>query len=144
MNANRRILKVFLGAPGDLQEERKAASRVVEEENRNHAHINGFQIELVGWEETIAQQGRPQAVINRDLEQCDYFVGIMWQRWGSPPGHLYSSGFEEEFCLSVERQEKTDKPEISLLFKTPLKDLLEDPGEQLTKVLSFKEKLIKE
>ena len=106
MVLSRNVIKVFLASPGGLQEEREAANDIVNEENRNHAYRNDFQIELVGWEDTIAQQGRPQEVINRDLDQCEYFVGLMWQRWGTPPGpkgHPYSSGFEEEYYRSVKR-----------------------------------------
>lgn len=143
----RKILKVFLASPGDLADERIAASQVVEEENRNHAHSNNLHIELVGWEETVSQTRRAQEAINRDLDQCEYFVGMMWQKWGSPPGpegHPYTSGFEEEYCRSLERRAKSGKPDISLLFKSPNRDRLEDPGNEMRKVLEFRRKVIDE
>ena len=140
----RRVIKVFLGSPGDLQEERATARQVVDEENRNHAHEQGYQIELVGWEDTIAQARRAQEAINRDLDQCECFVGLMWQKWGTPPGlkgHPYTSGFEEEFRRSVDRRTNTNIPEISLLFKVPSRDRIEDPGEEIKKVLQFKKEI---
>ncbi|SCB32458.1 DUF4062 domain-containing protein [Rhizobium hainanense] len=143
----RKIVKVFLGSPGDLSPERTAASRVTQEINRNHADFWNVQIELVGWEDTVSRFGRAQSVINQDLDQCEYFVGMMWQRWGSPPGdetHPYSSGFEEEFQRSVERRAKTGTPEISLLFKVPEEGRMQDPGKELTKVLQFKKAVIDE
>lgn len=86
MTTNRTIIKIFLASPGDLQDERRAAKRIVDEENANHAIKQGYQFELVGWEDTVAQQGRAQETINRDLDQCNFFVGALWKRWGSPPG----------------------------------------------------------
>lgn len=141
----RKIIKVFLGSPGDLVEERKAAKRIVDEENRNHAVPQGYQFELVGWEDTVAQHGRAQAVINRDLDQCSYFVGVLWKRWGTPPGPEggpYTSGFEEEYQRSAARYENTGKPDISLLFRTVSSDESSDAGPQLKKVLDFKRSFV--
>ena len=143
----RKIIKVFLGSPGDLEEERKAAKVIVEEENANHANALGYHIDLVGWEDTVSQRRRAQDAINVDLDQCEYFVGLMWKKWGTPPGpegHPYSSGFEEEYRRSVERHEKSGKPEISLLFKNIPKDDLSDVGKQLEKVLAFQKEINEE
>jgi hypothetical protein len=139
----RSIIKIFLASPGDLIDERKAAKRIVDEENINHAIPQGVQFELVGWEDTVAQHGRAQAVINRDLDQCNYFVGLLWKRWGTPPGPNdgpYSSGFEEEYERSETRYNKTGKPHISLLFKAVSNAEISDAGPQLTKVLKFKKR----
>jgi hypothetical protein len=143
----RKIVKVFLGSPGDLEEERKAAKVIVDEENANHANELGYHIDLVGWEDTVSQRRRAQDAINVDLDQCEYFVGLMWKKWGTPPGskgHPYSSGFEEEYWRSVARHERTGKPEISLLFKEVSKDDLLDVGKQLEKVLAFQREINEE
>ena len=145
MPNERKIIKIFLASPGDLQAERRLANRIVEEENRNHAIRRGYQIDLVGWEETVSQYGRPQAVINRELEQCEYFVGMIWRRWGTPPGdnsHPYSSGFEEEYELSRKRRRETGNPGMSLLFKSPPESQIGDPGDELKKVLAFRQRVI--
>lgn len=143
----RKIIKVFLGSPGDLEEERKAAKVIVDEENNNHANALGYHIDLVGWEDTVSQRRRAQEAINVDLDQCEYFVGLIWKKWGTPPGpdgHPYSSGFEEEYRRSVERHEKSGKPEISLLFKNIPKDDLSDIGKQLEKVIAFQNEINEE
>ncbi len=140
----RKIIKVFLGSPGDLEEERKAAKVIVDEENANHANALGYHVDLVGWEDTVSQRRRAQDAINVDLDQCEYFIGLMWKKWGTPPGpegHPYTSGFEEEYRRSVERHEKSGKPEISLLFKNIPKDDLSDIGRQLEKVLAFQKEI---
>ncbi|EMS99440.1 hypothetical protein H009_02468 [Agrobacterium tumefaciens str. Cherry 2E-2-2] len=147
MKTNRSVIKIFLGSPGDLVDERRAAKRIVDEENRNHANALGYHIELVGWEDTVAQHGRAQEIINRDLVQCDYFVGIVWKRWGTPPGPAgtpYSSGFQEEYEQSERRFEETGKPAISILFKDINDEDKRDVGPQLEQVLKFKKRFTEE
>jgi hypothetical protein len=146
MTAVRKIAKVFLASPGDLVEERRAAKSVVDEFNNQLADTFGYQVDLVGWEDTLPNYGRPQALINRDLEGCDLFVGMIWKRWGSPPdtGGPYTSGFEEEFQISVNRRESHGSPEISLFFKDIDSALLTDPGDQLKKVIEYRDKIIAE
>jgi len=142
----RNIIKVFLASPGDLVEERKAAKQIVDEENANHATEAGYQFELVGWEDTVAQHGRAQAIINRELDQCSYFVGMLWKRWGSPPGpdDEFSSGFEEEYKRSQARFLEFGVPNISVLFKEISDGDKRDAGPQLSKVLDFKRKFTDE
>lgn len=145
MAGTRRFVKVFLGSPGDLTEERKAAKVVVEDFNSELADTFGCQVELVGWEDTLPELGRPQEVINRDLDGCDLFVGMLWKRWGTPPGaSQYTSGFEEEFERSLARTEKEGRPAISLLLKQFTDSELTDPGEQLKRVIAFRERIFAE
>jgi hypothetical protein len=146
MAESRRLVKVFLASPGDLTDERKTAKLVVDEFNALLAEEFGYQVELVGWEDTVSVFGRPQATINRELDRCELFVGLMWKHWGTPPDitGTYSSGFEEEFSRSVARRLSTGAPEISLLFKEIAPEFLRDPGDELKKVLAFKNKLIAE
>jgi hypothetical protein len=82
MATTRKLLKVFLASPGDLAEEREIAKQVVDEFNSLHSDVFEFHVELVGWEDTVSVFGRPQATINKELERCEYFVGLMWKRWG--------------------------------------------------------------
>ena len=146
MADNRKVVKVFLASPGDLRDERRAAKAVVDELNAEYAEAFGYQVELVGWEDTVSVYGRPQAIINRELERCELFVGLMWKKWGTPPDDTgkYTSGFEEEFDTSLRRRLKEGRPEISLLFKEINPDFLRDQGPDLMKVLAFKKKLIDE
>ena len=99
MSTTRNILRAFLASPGDLEEERKAIRDVVSEFNDSWATQLGYQIDLTGWEDTVSGFGRPQHLINEDVDRCDLFIGMIWKRWGTPPSTdgPYSSGFEEEF-----------------------------------------------
>src|ERR1700733_9305480 len=119
MAESRKLIKVFLASPGDVVEERRLAKTVVDEVNQLLGDEFGCQVELVGWEDTVSVFGRPQATINRELERCDLFVGLMWKKWGTPPDTTgcHTSGFEEEFETTVARRSKHGRPEISLLLK---------------------------
>jgi hypothetical protein len=146
MATSRKIIKVFLASPGDLPDERQAAKQVVDEFNKQWADFSGTHVELVGWEDTVSKFGRPQDLINRDLDQCEFFIGVMWKHWGSPPSKdsRYTSGFEEEFERAVASRRRSNRPEISLLFKEIEPEFLKDPGEGLRKVMVFQKKIIDE
>ena len=142
MSSTRKILRTFLASPGDLQEERKAVRDVVDAFNVSLADEFGYQIELLGWEDTVARFGRPQHLINQDVvDRCDLFIGLIWKKWGMPPDNdgRFSSGFQEEFERSIARREDSGSPEIALFFKKIPDELIEDPGEDLKKVLKFRE-----
>lgn len=144
MPSTRKILRAFLASPGDLQDERRAIRDVVVEFNESWADELGYQVELLGWEETVAGYGRPQHLINQEVDRCDLFIGMIWKRWGTLPSRSdeFTSGFHEEFERSMARHERSDSPEISLFFKTIDKESMKDPGDQLKRVLKFKESIV--
>ena len=144
MPSTRKILHTFLASPGDLQDERKAIRDVVDEFNESWADNLGYQIELLGWEDTAARFGRPQHLINQYVDQCDLFIGLIWERWGTPPDNngRFSSGFHEEFERSIARREDSGSPEIALFFKKIPDGSMKDPGEDLKRVLEFRETII--
>lgn len=133
----RNVLKVFLASPSDLKDERKIVKDVVERVNIVVGRRVDWHIELFGWEDTLPAYSRPQSLINKDVDSCDLFLGMLWQRWGEPTGE-FSSGFEEEFMRACKRRKVTNSPEIWLFFKNIEEDRLKDPGEQLSKVVNFK------
>ncbi len=86
---------VFIASPGGLQNEREAFRKTIVEANEDALYRGAIFIP-VGWEDTFAGVGRPQEIINRDLRECDYFVLLLADRWGTPTGsgNDYSSGTE--------------------------------------------------
>ncbi len=144
MADSRKLVNIFLASPGDLSDERRIAKTVADEVNTIFANAFGYQVELIGWEDTVSVFGRPQATINRDLERCELFIGMVWKKWGTPPDTTgaYASGFEEEFELSVARRAREGRPEISLFFKNIDEQFMRDPGDQLQKVIAFKKKIV--
>lgn len=139
-----KIIRVFLGSPGGLSDERQTAKRVVDEVNLINSVHWGCQIKLVGWEETIAGIGRAQALINKDLDQCQFFVGLMWNRWGTAPDTdgKFTSGFEEEFERAKSMVANGGMFDLTLLFKNISDDQLHDPGPEVSRVLAFKKQCI--
>lgn len=133
-------VRIFLASPGDLHEERGRAREVVESINRQMGRRLGWHLDLLGWEDTLPGAGRPQSLINEDVDACDLFIGVLYKRWGSSPGGEsdYTSGFEEEFERARSRHLSTKKPEIWLFFKDFDAELLGDPGEQLQRVIDFR------
>lgn len=111
--------------------------------NKQIAPLLGFRVELMAWEETLPGCGRPQDIINQELDVCELFIGMMWKKWGTPPAvqSSYSSGFEEEFERSSLRRKKTGKPEMAMFFKKVDPEFLVDPGKDLKKVREFQDRL---
>jgi hypothetical protein len=101
----------------------------------------------VGWENTLGGVGRPQSLINEDIVACDYFILLLWDRWGSTPNVAgagpYSSACEEEFSLALQCLRDPGKPirQIVVFFKAVAPQQMADPGEQLRKVLDFRRKM---
>ena len=133
---------VFIASPSDVNAERDAARDSVERINRLVAKHNGFLLEPIGWEDVPPRQAiRSQEAINPYVEKARIFIGILNQRFGSSTGKA-DSGTEEEFNIAEDRwNRETPKPEIMLFFKNVLDDRLCDPGEQLQKVMAFRERV---
>ncbi len=144
MADSKKHIRVFLASPGDLQEERVAAKAIVDHINKMLSDFEGYHVDLIGWEDTLPQYGRAQAVINQDLVTCELFVGMLWERWGTPPSKdgSYTSGFEEEYDIAITSRRENNRPEICLFLKDIDPKLLRDPGEDTKKVLAFRENLI--
>ncbi len=141
-----KIVGVFIGSPGGLDAERKVAKRVVDEINESHADNWGCQIRLVGWEATLPGYSRAQSLINQDLDKCDYFVGVLWDHWGSQTDDgdsKYTSGFEEEFERAKKRVEAGLMKDIALYFKEIDERQLKDQGPSLKNVIAFRESCAK-
>ncbi len=141
MQRTQQVFTIFLASPSDVQKEREIADRVVELLNKSMANRLGWDIKLRLWEDTPPVYGRPQDAINPILDTCDLFVGLVWERWGQPTGNN-SSGFEEEFERAKANRKKSGSPEICLFFKTVEESKKKDPGEQLKRVLDFKNQQI--
>jgi hypothetical protein len=116
-----KIIRVFIASPGGLENERVAAKRIMDEINQSHAENWGCQFKLVGWEATLPGNSRAQSLINQDLDKCEYFVGLLWNHWGSKPDDRdskFTSGFEEEFERAKARAEKSLADSVIALLST--------------------------
>jgi hypothetical protein len=136
--------RIFIGSPGGLDDERQCFRNKLERFSALHAEHQSVLFHAVGWEDTVGGVGRPQALINEDLKQCDYAVFVLHDRWGSPTGGGYASGTEEEWALAEELYRDNKIRNIALFFKDVDPRRLRDPGKQLQSVLAFKKRIEEE
>lgn len=138
-------INVFIASPGNLADERKLFQRTIDQVNRDAARAAGITFIPRGWEYASAGMGRPQALINQQVEESDYLIVVLGDRWGRPPGGTsnFTSGTEEEFQVAKQCLQSSDKPmiDIVVLFKGVDGRQLSDPGVQLQRVLDFKSEL---
>jgi len=143
LNKNVRVLKLLLSSPGDVTKERDMVSNAISRFNQEFLIEKGIFIKLIRWEDMAPQiGGGPQNVINKQIDAFDIFLGIMWNRFGTPTD-LASSGTEEEFNDALASWEKSNRPWIAFYFSDRLSVLSKDQLKQRMKVLKFKDKLIK-
>ena len=108
----------------------------------NHTHFMP-----VMWERMAGGFGRPQGRINQHLEQCDYCILVLWDRFGSAsePPTVENPVFavEEEFQEACRYLDAEQYPmrDVVVLFRAIDEGKLADPGPQLQKVLDFKKRL---
>lgn len=139
--------RVFVAAPAGLEAERTTFIEALREYNEMDALSRNVHFDPVAWEAVPGGIGRPQAIINRDLETCDYFILLLADRWGSKPSKdadsRFSSGSEEEFNLAMECVADHNRPmkDVVIFFKAVHPKQLGDPGVDLARVLDFRKAL---
>lgn len=133
--------RIFIGSPGGLADERKLFRDAVAKFNTSHARQHQIEFEAVGWEDTLPGIGRPQAMINQDLEQCDYAIFAFHDRWGSPTGNGDLVGTEEEWQIAQGLYDEYKLLQVALFFKAVPLAQEKDPGEEYKKVLAFKRQI---
>ena len=115
------ILSVFVASPSDVSEERDRLESIIEEFNSIHARRTGIRLELLSGERDASPgfAEDAQAVINAEIPQdYDIFVGIFWNRIGSPTKRA-ESGTVEEFHLAKARHDKdANSVRLMLYFKS--------------------------
>jgi len=124
MNLNQSLkkLRLFAASPSDVATERAKLETVVGLLKPLADHI-GLSVEVVDWRKVVPDMGRPQQVIFDQLQPTtwDVFIGILWHRFGTPPGGKdpqtqkeYLSGTEEEFRTAFCLWEQFEKPRIMM------------------------------
>jgi tetratricopeptide (TPR) repeat protein len=121
MSAERlKRLRIFAASPSDVASERAKLETVVAL-LKPMADYLGLTLEVVDWRAVVPDAGRPQQIIFDQLKPTswDIFVGILWHRFGTPPGGKdpqtqkdYLSGTEEEFRVAYRLWKQYGKPRI--------------------------------
>lgn len=140
------LYRVFLASPGGLESERNAIIKIIEDYNKQECLDRGIIFHPVIWEDAPPTMERPQSHLNKRLRECDFFLLILWDRWGSPPSRSqsrYSSGTEEEYreAISCCLDHNYPMRDVAVMFKEVNAQQVNDPGPQLSAVLRFKQEL---
>jgi tetratricopeptide (TPR) repeat protein len=147
MNPNQSLkkLRIFAASPSDVATERAKLETVVGLLKPLADHI-GITIEVVDWRKVVPDMGRPQQLILDQLQPTtwDVFIGILWHRFGTPPGGKdpqtqkeYLSGTEEEFKSAFRLWEQFQKPRIMMYRCTRQVDLDKLDPDQFKRVKEF-------
>jgi hypothetical protein len=115
-------LRVFLSSPGDVSEERRLATEILEQyQKKPHAQGN-VTIQLIAWDDRHAPTPMvagetPQESVNRFKERpanCDLTIVILWGRLGTklPPGIVRADGsaYESGTVWEYEEARQAGKP----------------------------------
>jgi hypothetical protein len=140
-----KILTVFVASPKDVADDRATVVQAITEFNMTWGPRLGIYLDVVRWE-THTYPGigvDAQDVINRQIEEnYDIFIGILWQRFGTPTGRA-GSGTEEEFNRAFARhKEQPGSVHIMFYFNmAPCTPRSVTDADQLGRVFKFKESL---
>lgn len=132
-----RTYRVLIASPGDVEEEREIAVRVIQEWNDLHSAVRKVVLLPLRWEtHTTPTYGkRPQEVVNRAIvDDCDLLLGIFWSRIGTPTGVADSGTLEE-----IERVATAGK-QVMLYFSNIGIDPDSIDLKQIERLMEFKAK----
>lgn len=117
----KRVYKLFVESPSDLEAERREIPRIIDRINGSFGLRWNIFVQVVMWE-TSVHSGigeDAQDVINRQVpEDYDVFLGMFWNRVGTKTKRA-ESGTLEEYERALNRHVRTGKLEIMVFFKEP-------------------------
>ncbi|WP_052248564.1 DUF4062 domain-containing protein [Chryseobacterium taiwanense] len=142
------VLRIFLASPGDVKAEREMIFALKDDLDLLIGKDKNIKFEIINWERnTYPGKGiDAQDVINEQInDEYDVFIGIFWQRFGTPTNR-YESGTLEEYENAKKKYENDkENTHIMMYFKTEGNQNIYDIDlEQLKKVKTFKDKISKE
>lgn len=115
-------LRIFVASPSDMSAERAQVEKVATM-LKPLADEVGLTIDVVDWRAAVPDMGCPEQVILDQLKPTswDVFIGILWHRFGTPPGGKdpqtkkeYLSGTEEEFKIAYRLWKLCRNPRIMI------------------------------
>lgn len=116
-------LRIFAASASDMATERARVETVKTLLKPLADHL-GIVLDVIDWRVVVPHAGRPQQVIFDQLNPTDWdvFIGLLWHRFGTPPGGQhpqtqkeYLSGTEEEFKTAYDLWKQHGKPRITML-----------------------------
>ena len=115
-------LRIFIASPSDMAPERDRV-KTIASTLKPLADSVGIVLEVIAWSSVVPDMGRPEQVILDQVKpnSWDVFIGILWHRFGTPPGgkdsvteREYLSGTEEEFRVAYSLWKNHHRPRIMI------------------------------
>lgn len=136
-------ISVFVGSPSDVQAERDIIRQTIDDLNITFAPSRRLVLELKQWDTHVwpGFGDDAQAVINARIGAFVIFIGVFWNRFGTPTGRA-ESGSVEEFQRAYARWKEHRRPSLLLYFRrTPVDLSTVEAIEQKRRLLEFKSTL---
>src|SRR5262245_42267799 len=141
-----KVIRVFIASPSDVHQERDIVDHAIGRLSTVLDHQFGVMLKTVRWEEFAPiASGNPgegfQGLINPRLDECGLFVGILYNRYGTPiAANRPESGTEVEFQFALKNQTRLS---ILTYFRNPSADAILSPAEadQRDKLQQLKDKI---
>lgn len=144
-------IQVFVSCPGDVEQEKQVVKDVCESLNESLLQGGGtIQFKVREWRAIIGHYGpRSQSIINETITNYDIYLGILWNRFGTPPGAVnpetgesFQSGTEEEFYLAFNHWKKNSEAiRLYFFFKESSSETNTTAAEQVAKVNQFRKQI---
>ncbi|MDC6390962.1 hypothetical protein PP182_19910 [Maribacter sp. PR1] len=144
-----KTIKILVSCPGDVDPEKEKIKRLCSDFTvANHGKSN-IAFHVIDWKDYVGHYGdRGQEQLNNYFGTYDVYIGILWKRFGTPPGSINEegkanqSGTEEEFRLAMNFWDRFRKPKIQFFVKDYDKQVNNSlQSEQIKKVFEFLEEL---
>jgi len=141
------ILRIFLASPGDVKAEREMIFALKDDLDLLIGKDKDIKFEIINWERnTYPGKGDDaQDVINGQIkDDYDIFLGIFWQRFGTPTNRYESGSLEEYERAKIKFDLDPENTHILMYFKNQEADIYKVDIEQFKKVKEFRDKIANE
>lgn len=142
---NSQTIKILVSCPGDVTSEKDQIMRMCKDfSDANHGSSN-IAFMVLDWRDYVGEHGtRGQQQLKEYFGVYDIYIGLLWKRFGTPPGSINSngkeneSGTEEEFNDAIEYRKRFGRPKTYFFIKTYERDVQDlKQIEQIGKVFGF-------
>jgi hypothetical protein len=140
------VHRAFIASPGDVAAERQLSEEIIGSINRSIRDTLAVNIDARKWEHlapvaTDLPEEQLQDKLNREVEKCNFFILILYKRYGTiHSGHAISNTEREiETILKLHEQ----KPNRKILSYFRDIEANTDPGVQEEKVRDLRKRLEK-
>jgi hypothetical protein len=137
-------LKAFISCASDVQEENEKALKIIERINETCKEVLGIEIGHLVFKDFVPQTTKLpdetiQERINEEIKKCEIFILIVGKRYGTKETGYKLSNTEREVEVAIDLLMREKKIIILTYFKKI--ENTDDPGKQLTGVVSFRKRL---